>query len=689
MANLPTVNVTARINDQQGNPVKDAIVRMRLSTVEKYQGLVVPREWQETTDENGVAVLKVFPNELGSNGSEYHVTVIMPIIGNNNARLGAVSTAARTQKFSVVVPNTDCNLSDIANLPPYEIRGAGAVLPEEVAGYAAQAATNMDAARSYAEQAQSAKSSVDLAVPVVEAAKRAAQTAQSNAEAAAQIMRQSAESMQATSQNFETQVVSRTETAVNAYIAEGEQRIASAKIAALDALEEAKISKINEATRAIANAQTGAVNAIDERKTSILRDFDAAFNSAKEELQEIGSQYEEDFAAQVERAQGAARRAACSAAAATRNADRACECMGKVERMLNEAEAVVREVAVELLTPQVISETTRLVEERVQRIANDVDQALHDTAVSLLVPDIVTDAVQRATQRACECADTAVQSADIAVASARTAKIDADRAEEMVRGYDEFLRVLDESQNYRSQIEEKIDALALSTGLRDEQIAAVVGEHTLRIDGNYQDLLSRLADQDSAIRDRIDECASVLDQKIDNTSEALDQRIDDTKEDLEQQIDEVKETLEERMTSDEISNGLIENRQNALLQKHMIQIDDLDQRFQEHQLNDCERFSNLSLASVTNTRHIMEISEQETHNVISFGLSYLRLAVANGARIVREARDYLASLATSFPIVRLRLSDGTEIGAEDIIFVGTDGTEVPLTDVTITKRYEV
>ena len=63
---LPLVNVTARILDQNGKPVPRARVTMRLTTNERFGGLIVPRETSQMTDANGKAVLRVFPNELGS-----------------------------------------------------------------------------------------------------------------------------------------------------------------------------------------------------------------------------------------------------------------------------------------------------------------------------------------------------------------------------------------------------------------------------------------------------------------------------------------------------------------------------------------------------------------------------------------------------------------------------------------------
>lgn len=83
---LPLVDVTARIHDQQGRPCAGAVVRMRLCSPDKYQGLVVPREVSGTTDADGCCVLRVFPNALGYEGSVYDVHISFPASGAGGLR---------------------------------------------------------------------------------------------------------------------------------------------------------------------------------------------------------------------------------------------------------------------------------------------------------------------------------------------------------------------------------------------------------------------------------------------------------------------------------------------------------------------------------------------------------------------------------------------------------------------------
>jgi hypothetical protein len=113
MADIPTVSVTARVRDQAGEPVSGAKVLAKLQTIERYNGYIVPRQSEADTDATGTAVLDVFPNELGSEGSEYLFKIITP---------------TKTVCVYAVVPNSNCNLEEICDLDRYDLRGAGTIL---------------------------------------------------------------------------------------------------------------------------------------------------------------------------------------------------------------------------------------------------------------------------------------------------------------------------------------------------------------------------------------------------------------------------------------------------------------------------------------------------------------------------------------------------------------------------------
>lgn len=97
---------------------------------------------------DGICRLAVFPNELGTESSEYLFTVKLP----DGTGFSALAT----------VPNHDCHLHDITELEPYEPRGTGAVITPEVAAYADTAAK---ASRDALKSAQEARLFALDAVP--------------------------------------------------------------------------------------------------------------------------------------------------------------------------------------------------------------------------------------------------------------------------------------------------------------------------------------------------------------------------------------------------------------------------------------------------------------------------------------------------------------------------------------------
>lgn len=140
MALIPTVFVTTVITDQVGAPVQGAVVEAKLTTIDRWQGYVVPKSYKGLTDAGGVYRLAVFPNELGTEGSEYLFNIKLP----DGTGFSALAT----------VPNRDCRLHDITELEPYEPRGTGAVITAEVAAYADTAAKASKAARKSAQEAR-------------------------------------------------------------------------------------------------------------------------------------------------------------------------------------------------------------------------------------------------------------------------------------------------------------------------------------------------------------------------------------------------------------------------------------------------------------------------------------------------------------------------------------------------------
>lgn len=332
--NIPLVNVAAHLVDQQGLPVSGATIRMKLSCVEKYQGLVVPREVSKVTDANGDACLQVFPNELGTEGSEYdvHITGSSIVGPTDSCRCGNVGVSTmRTLRFSVVVPNSNCNLFDIANLPPYEQRGMGETLPSEVAGYSYSAAESATEAKNYADAARQVSDTVSLKLTSIEASKADAVAAAEKAETAALQAKGYSDGMKDVSRDFETTVIERTDGAVRTAIADAAACVSSRQEAAVQAVDKHRDDALSEISSLVGNARKTAIDEINNKTSISLTEIDIAHTQAKEDLRELASQYDEDFSVLVGRAEANAKKSACSAAAAASSADKACECKARAE----------------------------------------------------------------------------------------------------------------------------------------------------------------------------------------------------------------------------------------------------------------------------------------------------------------------------------------------------------------------
>ncbi|GAB6178518.1 hypothetical protein JCM16814_34090 [Desulfobaculum senezii] len=159
---VPTVAVTVTVSDAVGAPVVGALVTARLTAAEVYQGVVVPADVEVFTDALGVAVVRVFPNELGRRGTEWAFVVHQ------------TGDMVRPVKVTCGVPNRDCRLEDIADIGPYEAIGAGQVVTDAVLAARDETSAARDAACS-------AQSAAETARTGAESARDAAQVAEDGA----------------------------------------------------------------------------------------------------------------------------------------------------------------------------------------------------------------------------------------------------------------------------------------------------------------------------------------------------------------------------------------------------------------------------------------------------------------------------------------------------------------------------
>ena len=203
---------------------------MRLTTTERYAGYIVPREARAVTDAMGVAVLQVWPNELGTESSEYAVSVTFPDACAANSSIAPM----RSIRGNCVVPNADCNLQDIMELPAYEPRSAGQAVETEVAHWASLAAQYSEGARASMQGAQSVETRLNATADVASASRLAAQEAAQSASASATRAQGLVDGVSSTISHFQNSVVEQTAETVERLTVDATTSIGQHKASALD-----------------------------------------------------------------------------------------------------------------------------------------------------------------------------------------------------------------------------------------------------------------------------------------------------------------------------------------------------------------------------------------------------------------------------------------------------------------------
>lgn len=107
MSNLPTVNVRCLVFSQDGSPVVGARVSAQLTGLEVNSGYITPAANRAYTDDNGIATLSLWPNALGSTATRYRFSIYNPV-------------SKQQSTLYATVPNSNCDLHLIADLPPYD-----------------------------------------------------------------------------------------------------------------------------------------------------------------------------------------------------------------------------------------------------------------------------------------------------------------------------------------------------------------------------------------------------------------------------------------------------------------------------------------------------------------------------------------------------------------------------------------
>lgn len=636
---LPKVNVRAHLQDQSGTPIAGAVIRMVLTCLEKYQGLIVPREVRAITDENGSAILQVFPNELGSERSSYTVHIEMEpqrpqFRGYPPRKEPPPAILQHPLRFHVVVPNVDCNLFDIVNLPPSPYRGAGEVLPAEVAGYAYDAASSMDQAREYAAAAATSQETAATSIAQAEAVKTAAQaSANASAESARQA-KSYVDSVTDTVATFEHDVVTRTDAEAGRLITQATERVGQAQSVALEAIEGKKVEVLNVATETIAAARTEAVIAVTNVRRDAVNAVQAASETAKEELREMAAEYDEDWNEKLDRADMLAKRAGCYAAAAAKSAQRSCECKERVQRMLDEAEEVVREVATDMLTPQVVTDAVQRATSKAeasQRAAAASEQNASRSEQNAKISEIsARNSAQNAKASEIEC-----QNLAIGVLSPYVVEQAIQEATER-------------TVNRITDIPEMLTDLAISTAKQFAQVAKVNIQQELEIDEERRNVRQLVSDTETRLQDNLDAAEDRLQAGIDDVEGKLQSQVISTAQQIsklsEQQIRQEVEAKKEhdavRALIDDKTQGLekdfagqVASLENEIADKTATLADsiaDVDDKVQSQAISTATQFAVVSEQQLRQELALVDLDDKIQSQAISTASQFVEIAKQQG-----------------------------------------------------------
>lgn len=346
---LPTCQVTATIRDQNGAVATDATVIATLNQADRYQGLVVPRRVTAKTDANGQVTLPLFPNTLGSSGSQYSVTI----------KVGS----RRVIDTTATVPNTpDADLYTLLNLEPPDsqttaqiaLAGAQQASANATSSASAAAISESNAATSESNAATSesnaagSASTASTAASAAQTAQGLAETARTQAQAARDTATAQATTATAQASNAATSATAADNARIAAETAEtnaagsastaSSQATAASQSASAAATSEsnAATSETNAATSA-SNAATSASNAATSA-TSASQSAQAASN-AKTAAETAKADAEDAESTAIEKAAEAATSASAAATSETNAATSASTAQASATQAANSAAA--------------------------------------------------------------------------------------------------------------------------------------------------------------------------------------------------------------------------------------------------------------------------------------------------------------------------------------------------------------
>lgn len=148
---LKTVTVHGTLAEPDGTPASAARIVAKLSAYETDNGVVVPDQVTEISNNSGAFTLQLWPNARGARGTKYLIDVFHGI--------------RKLLSTSIVVPDVDYEVQfdDIVNAAPYPAINASQEALADVQAAAVDVLNNRNLAQQAAEDAQVAASAAQAA----------------------------------------------------------------------------------------------------------------------------------------------------------------------------------------------------------------------------------------------------------------------------------------------------------------------------------------------------------------------------------------------------------------------------------------------------------------------------------------------------------------------------------------------
>jgi hypothetical protein len=275
-------------SDPDGLPISGAQISAKLSfaDIDSADGYILPKTVSEIADSQGKAILHLWPNALGATESYYEIKITNPSTG-------------KSVKVQATVPNGNCTLQEIANLPPFPGKTDGQIAVDravqasiEAQEQAAQAAQSATAAADSAQFAADTLattyaqvSTATSAAAIALASKDAAATSESNAATSEANAASSKTAAQDWATKTSAEVVAGQGYGAKKYASDASTSATNAAISATSALasknaagtsEINALSSKNAAATSATNAATSETNALASKNAAATSATNAA-----------------------------------------------------------------------------------------------------------------------------------------------------------------------------------------------------------------------------------------------------------------------------------------------------------------------------------------------------------------------------------------------------------------------------